>query len=127
MLNYLFTLEKVPNIYHFYQQQHSGLNNTIKSSLSWMQNQIINVNIDYILAVATNTRLEYIMLLNLPNILSSNSSLFYLLSPFYSFLFLFIFPQVNNQAADNYKLHSAHSITLVAIATMLKTVIFINC
>ena len=44
-------------------------------------------------------RLEYIMLLNLPIILSSNSFLFYLLFPFYYFFLLSFIKLQQNMAA----------------------------
>jgi len=65
-------------------------------------------------------KLEYIMLLNLHIILSSN----YFLSISYSHFILYL-----DQAAYNFDLNNAHSITLYSLTshTVLKTVIFINC
>ena len=50
-------------------------------------------------------RLEFIVLLNLPIILSSNS--FFILP-----IFLILFPFILNNQAYNYKLHNTHLITL---------------
>ena len=48
------------------------------------------------------------MLLNLPIILASNSFYF----TYYSFIYS---PQINSQAAYNYKLHNTHSIKLFSL------------
>ena len=70
------------------------------------------------------SRLKYIMLLNLPIILSSNSFSFYL--SFLLFILIYSLPKVKNQAAYNNKLYNAPSVTLCLLYpcyTVLETVI----
>ena len=101
---------KIILIQYRHQEQYStNIDKTYPVQSKWtMYFMHIYTGFAHIAAIAAienriMCRLEYIMLLNLPIILSSNSFLFYLL---FSFLFLFyssLFSLIlNNQAAYNY-------------------------